>query len=252
MASEWHPCTRWARTPGLIKGHFLSTWSFQLIKSHKVNTCFPCLGTRKLRSKGLFPGSRHWRQQSGFQPSGWLQSPGPPQASAPCTSPGGQGRLGGAAPLPVTDGRAVGLPGLEAADPSSTRADSRPSQQPLVDTVTIWGGGAVHWKAHHARRLPRWTSWGPRDAPSCLRSPVTSLAKGDVRRLLRVPSAQAQPSPLLSCPLGPPPSSGGGRPSLVPPAGLWPESPPAKGGDKPRCVFQSVPGSSWAPAPGTR
>lgn len=146
MASEWHPCTRWARTPGLIKGHFLSTWSFQLIKPHKVNTCFPYLGTRKLRSKGLFPGSRHWRQQSGFQPSGWLQSPGPPQASAPCTSPGGQGRLGGAAPLPVTDGRAVGLPGLEAADPSSTRADSRPSQQPLVDTVTIWGGGAYTGK----------------------------------------------------------------------------------------------------------
>lgn len=176
------------------------------------------------------------------RPSPGLCSPHQPRGAGPA-------RRGG--PASCDGRRAVWLPGLEAADPSSTRADSRPSQQPLVDTVTIWGGG-VHWKAHHARRLPRWTSWGPRDAPSCLRSPVTSLAKGDVRRLLRVPSAQAQPSPLLSCPLGPPPSSGGGRPGLVPPAGLWPESPTAKGGDKPRCVFQSVPGSSWAPAPGTR
>lgn len=211
MASEWHPCTRWARTPGLIKGHFLSTWSFQLIKPHKVNTCFPYLGTRKLRSKGLFPGSRHWRQQSGFQPSGWLQSPGPPQASAPRTSPGGQGRLGGAAPLPVTDGRAVGLPGLEAADPSSTRADSRPSQQPLVDTVMIWGGG----RTLESTPRPASASLDLLGSQGC---PVLSQITGHLackRRCQAASQSPVCPGPAVSAPELPPgaPSQLRGRPA---------------------------------------
>lgn len=171
----------------------------------------PILRDKETEVKGTFPWvpplatavriSAEWLAAKP-RPSPGLCSPHQPRGAGPA-------RRGG--PASCDGRRAVWLPGLEAADPSSTRADSRPSQQPLVDTVTIWGGG----RTLESTPRPASASLDLLGSQGC---PVLSQITGHLackRRCQVASQSPVCPGPAVSAPELPPgaPSQLRGRPA---------------------------------------